>query len=123
MLLTSKYLFVLSNVRITKKSVFSRKYFPSDKYPSLNEMYKNVSLILLANHFTEGIIRPEVPSLIQIGGIQAKPKPDPLPEVRTLLHIWGIICSFLILGLIFNPGWSNGAWSYLLQFGDKCQKF
>ncbi|CAD7087502.1 unnamed protein product [Hermetia illucens] len=56
------------------------KHFPGDKYPSLIDMSKNVSLILQTSHFSEGIIRPEVPALIQIGGIQAKPKPDPLPK-------------------------------------------
>ncbi|XP_055836955.1 UDP-glycosyltransferase UGT5-like [Episyrphus balteatus] len=54
--------------------------FPSDKYPSFDEVKKNVSLVLVNHHFSQGPIRPNVPGLIEIGGIQVKDKPDPLPE-------------------------------------------
>ncbi|XP_055848144.1 UDP-glycosyltransferase UGT5-like [Episyrphus balteatus] len=56
------------------------KYYPSPKYPSYKEMSKNVSLILYNHHFSELPIRPLVPSLIEIGGIQIKEEPDPLPK-------------------------------------------
>ncbi|XP_073831456.1 UDP-glycosyltransferase UGT5-like, partial [Musca autumnalis] len=32
------------------------------------------------HHFSQGLIRPNVPALIEIGGIQIKEKPDPLPQ-------------------------------------------
>ncbi|XP_055919609.1 UDP-glycosyltransferase UGT5-like [Eupeodes corollae] len=54
--------------------------FPPEKYPSLEEMKKNVSLVLTNHHFSQGPIRPNVPALIEIGGIQIKEKSDPLPE-------------------------------------------
>ncbi|XP_039959804.1 UDP-glycosyltransferase UGT5-like isoform X3 [Bactrocera tryoni] len=61
----------------------SQKYyhynFPSDRYPPLDEVRKNVSLIFTNHHFSQGPIRPNVPNLIEIGGIQIKEKPDPLP--------------------------------------------
>uniref|UniRef100_A0A1I8QEC1 UDP-glycosyltransferases domain-containing protein n=1 Tax=Stomoxys calcitrans TaxID=35570 RepID=A0A1I8QEC1_STOCA len=53
--------------------------FPADRYPPLEEVYKNVSLILTNHHFSQGPIRPNVPALIEIGGIQIKEQPDPLP--------------------------------------------
>ncbi|XP_050332678.1 UDP-glycosyltransferase UGT5-like isoform X5 [Bactrocera neohumeralis] len=53
--------------------------FPSDRYPPLDEVRKNVSLIFTNHHFSQGPIRPNVPNLIEIGGIQIKEKPDPLP--------------------------------------------
>ncbi|KAM7348770.1 UDP-glycosyltransferase UGT5-like isoform 2-T2 [Cochliomyia hominivorax] len=54
--------------------------FPADRYPPLEEVYKNVSLVLTNHHFSQGPIRPNVPALIEIGGIQIKEKPDPLPK-------------------------------------------
>ncbi|CAD7078253.1 unnamed protein product [Hermetia illucens] len=54
--------------------------FPPEKYPTYNEMLKNVSLILTCSHFSGGIIRPNVPAIVEIGGIQVKPKPNPLPK-------------------------------------------
>ncbi|XP_036338963.1 UDP-glycosyltransferase UGT5-like isoform X2 [Rhagoletis pomonella] len=61
----------------------TRKYynynFPPDRYPPLDEVRKNVSLVFVNHHFSQGPIRPNVPNLIEIGGIQIKEKPDPLP--------------------------------------------
>ncbi|XP_073834861.1 UDP-glycosyltransferase UGT5-like isoform X2 [Musca autumnalis] len=57
-----------------------RYNFPADRYPPLEEVYKNVSLVLTNHHFSQGPIRPNVPALIEIGGIQIKEKPDPLPQ-------------------------------------------
>ncbi|XP_055846093.1 UDP-glycosyltransferase UGT5-like [Episyrphus balteatus] len=54
--------------------------FPSDKYPSLADMKKNISLIMTNHHFSQKPIRPNVPGLVEVGGIQIKSKPDPLPE-------------------------------------------
>ncbi|XP_067634686.1 UDP-glycosyltransferase UGT5-like [Eurosta solidaginis] len=61
----------------------SQKYydynFPPDRYPPLEEVRKNVSLVFTNHHFSQGPIRPNVPNLIEIGGIQIKEKPDSLP--------------------------------------------
>ncbi|XP_068151167.1 UDP-glycosyltransferase UGT5-like [Drosophila tropicalis] len=49
--------------------------------PSYEELKKNVSLVFFASHgISEGPIRPNVPGAIEIGGIQIKDKPDPLPK-------------------------------------------
>lgn len=42
-------------------------------------MRKNVSVIFTNYHFTQGNPRPNVPALIDIGGIQVKDPPSPLP--------------------------------------------
>ncbi|XP_037931783.1 UDP-glucosyltransferase 2-like [Teleopsis dalmanni] len=55
-------------------------YFPADQYPSLDEVKKNISLVFTNHHFSQGPIRPNVPAMVEIGGIQIKEKPDPLPE-------------------------------------------
>ncbi|CAD7078260.1 unnamed protein product [Hermetia illucens] len=54
--------------------------FPPDKYPSYEDMKKNVSLLFVNTYLSQGYIQPNVPTIIQIGGIQIKPKPDPLPQ-------------------------------------------
>ncbi|KNC25155.1 hypothetical protein FF38_08248 [Lucilia cuprina] len=63
-----------------KMKKYYRYNFPADRYPPLEEVYKNVSLVLTNHHFSQGPIRPNVPALIEIGGIQIKEKPDPLPQ-------------------------------------------
>lgn len=57
--------------------------FPRAKgYPTLSEVEKNVSLILVNHHFSEGGIRPFLPNYIQVGGIEISPTPKPLSEVK-----------------------------------------
>ncbi|XP_016948422.1 UDP-glucosyltransferase 2 [Drosophila biarmipes] len=49
--------------------------------PEYSEMLRNTSMVFFANHAaSEGPIRPNVPAAIEIGGIQVKDKPDPLPQ-------------------------------------------
>jgi glucuronosyltransferase len=37
-------------------------------------------MVLLNSHLNQGNIRPFVPAMIEIGGLQIKPNPDPLPK-------------------------------------------
>ncbi|KAI8117776.1 UDP-glucuronosyltransferase 1-6 [Lucilia cuprina] len=71
---------VLGNLMQRKLETMYGYNFPADRYPPLEEVYKNVSLVLTNHHFSQGPIRPNVPALIEIGGIQIKEKPDPLPQ-------------------------------------------
>ncbi|XP_037814382.1 UDP-glycosyltransferase UGT5-like isoform X2 [Lucilia sericata] len=71
---------VLRNLMQRKLERMYGYNFPADRYPPLEEVYKNVSLVLTNHHFSQGPIRPNVPALIEIGGIQIKEKPDPLPQ-------------------------------------------
>ncbi|KAM7348771.1 UDP-glycosyltransferase UGT4-like isoform 3-T3 [Cochliomyia hominivorax] len=71
---------VLRHVMAKENGKYYRYNFPADRYPPLEEVYKNVSLVLTNHHFSQGPIRPNVPALIEIGGIQIKEKPDPLPK-------------------------------------------
>lgn len=59
------------------------KHFPvSQNYPSFEEVQRNVSLILVNNHFSHGGVRPLLPNVVEVGGIQIKDKPDPLELVK-----------------------------------------
>ncbi|KAH8404801.1 hypothetical protein KR222_003850, partial [Zaprionus bogoriensis] len=49
--------------------------------PEYEELNRNVSLIFFNSHaLSEGPIRPNLPGAIEVGGIQIKEKPDPLPQ-------------------------------------------
>ena len=58
--------------------------FPSDRYRSYDEMIKSVSLVLVNTHFTSSGPRPLLPNLVEVGGLQIKSNPAPLPEVQFL---------------------------------------
>ncbi|XP_034100343.1 UDP-glucosyltransferase 2 [Drosophila albomicans] len=49
--------------------------------PSIEQLRRNISMVFTNCHLiSEGPIRPLVPAHAEIGGIQIKEKPDPLPE-------------------------------------------
>lgn len=86
------YTEVIERILYGLNDMEQRKYyntlFPADKYPSYDEMKRNISLILVNHHFiSQGPIRPNVPGIVEIGGVQLKQKADPLPNVS-------IICAF-----------------------------
>ncbi|XP_039484432.1 UDP-glycosyltransferase UGT5 [Drosophila santomea] len=65
-----------------KYNKFYDRLWGQDKsIPAFEQVKKNVSLAFVNSHgISEGPIRPNVPGVIEIGGIQVKSKPDPLPE-------------------------------------------
>lgn len=60
--------------------LFSSFNFPPDKYISYKQAKRNVSLVLTNDHFTFGGPRPLIPGMVEVGGLQAKSQPNPLPE-------------------------------------------
>ncbi|CAG9803451.1 unnamed protein product [Chironomus riparius] len=69
--------FTYANYR--QKAIYN-KYFSSTNQRSYEDAIKNISLILINDHFTEGVVRPNVPGIIEVRGIQVKPTPDKLPD-------------------------------------------
>ncbi|XP_017049013.1 LOW QUALITY PROTEIN: UDP-glycosyltransferase UGT5 [Drosophila ficusphila] len=56
-------------------------YGDDPSLPSYGDLNKNISLVFFASHgISEGPIRPNVPAVIEVGGIQVKDRPDPLPR-------------------------------------------
>ncbi|XP_037030946.1 UDP-glycosyltransferase UGT5-like [Bradysia coprophila] len=53
--------------------------FTSDKYPSYEDAKKNIALLLVNDHFTQGNVRPLLPNTIEVSGLQVTDKVDPLP--------------------------------------------
>ncbi|XP_041449688.1 UDP-glycosyltransferase UGT5 [Drosophila obscura] len=63
------------------KGFYERLWGDDKSMPSLEKAMKNVSLVFCNSHgISEGPIRPNVPAVIEIGGIQVKSKADALPE-------------------------------------------
>ncbi|XP_065093027.1 UDP-glucosyltransferase 2-like [Ochlerotatus camptorhynchus] len=55
--------------------------FPAEKgFPSYEEAKRNVSLVMFNSYFTQTVPRPYLPNMVEVGGLQIKSKPDPLPE-------------------------------------------
>ncbi|KAH8262907.1 hypothetical protein KR044_001790, partial [Drosophila immigrans] len=60
---------------------YNEIYGDDPNMPKYEEINKNVSLILFNTYsISEGPIRPNVPGVIEVGGIQVKEQPDPLPK-------------------------------------------
>lgn len=72
----------LSAIGYFKQEKFYRENFPASKgYESLSELQRNVSLVLVNHHFSQGNIRSYVPGLIEVGGFHLNEQPAPLNEV------------------------------------------
>lgn len=55
--------------------------FPPDKYPAYEEVLRNVSLVLVAQHFSGQVSEALLPNVIEIEGMHVKNEPSPLPMV------------------------------------------
>uniref|UniRef100_A0A182WIL7 Uncharacterized protein n=1 Tax=Anopheles minimus TaxID=112268 RepID=A0A182WIL7_9DIPT len=71
---------VISVVSEYVQNSYYDRHFPPDRYPPFQEVRRNVSLVLLNTHFSHATPRPYLPNVVEVGGLQIKTKPDPLPE-------------------------------------------
>ncbi|KAL1402402.1 hypothetical protein pipiens_006108 [Culex pipiens pipiens] len=54
--------------------------FPEEQgFLPYDEAKRQVSLVIFNSYFTQAVPRPYLPNVIEVGGLQIKPKPDPLP--------------------------------------------
>ncbi|XP_015033989.2 UDP-glycosyltransferase UGT5 [Drosophila willistoni] len=66
---------------IENKKRYKYLYGDDPTMPRFEDLNKNISLIFFNSHaLSEGPIRPNLPGVIEIGGIQIKDTPDPLPK-------------------------------------------
>ncbi|KAH8241008.1 hypothetical protein KR026_010157, partial [Drosophila bipectinata] len=75
--------FFMFNIHLNRKlqQYYDRLWGIDPSMPSFEVAKQNVSLAFFNGHsLSEGPIRPNVPAVIEIGGIQIKSKPDPLPQ-------------------------------------------
>ena len=83
-----------------------REYFPAERYISYDAALKNISMVLLNSHFTQGSVRPHVPAMVEVGGITVNPTPDVLPAVRKTEYVQ----KFLIKLFQFFYRTSKNSW-------------
>lgn len=60
-------------------SKFYRANFPQPQYQKYDLQLRNVSLVLVNDHFTLTVPRPNLPAIVPIAGLHIKPRPA-LPE-------------------------------------------
>lgn len=73
-----KYLTIRFNYKFNR---IYNEIFTDKDMPTLSEMKKNISMVFVGSHLiSDGPIRPLVPAIIEVGGIQVKEQPDPLPQ-------------------------------------------
>lgn len=61
-------------------------YPNGSKMPSLDEIKRNISLVLLNTHVTLGTVRPNHPNMIEVGGLFIENNSDALPsDIKTFL--------------------------------------
>jgi glucuronosyltransferase len=58
----------------------AREFF-GDGIPTIQELEVNASIVLINHHVSLNYPRPLNPNVIEVGGMQIKQKPDPLPNV------------------------------------------
>jgi glucuronosyltransferase len=65
---------------IPKQEAIAKKYFKED-LPPFMDIWRNFSIVLVNTFAGLDDPRPLLPSVIPIGGMHIKPRPDPLPQV------------------------------------------
>lgn len=87
-LITSELLFQ-QFYNIPKHEKIIKTYFPkypdSSNMPSISDMLKNISLVLLNSHVCCSYPRPYAPNMILVGGIHVSSERKPLPNVSIQL--------------------------------------
>lgn len=92
---------------VPKHQKFMEQIFPEAKnWPTLEEIRRNVSLVLLNTHTTLGSPRPYAPNMIEVGGMQIRKEIKPLPrKIQTFLDEANHGAIFVSLGSnVLIPG-------------------
>lgn len=72
---------VVPLIAIPSEQKLYEELFPNAKnMPTIEEMRRNVSLVLLNTHVTFGTPRPYAPNMIEVGGLHIKQTIEPLPQ-------------------------------------------
>ncbi|XP_049859784.1 UDP-glucosyltransferase 2-like [Schistocerca gregaria] len=67
------------NVVLPKHDAMLKNYFGLE-VPSIFELERNFSLMLITNHFTESYPRPNLPNFVEVTGLHIQPDIKPLPK-------------------------------------------
>lgn len=67
-----EHIIVLMSETLIQRPYYDRN-FPNDQYPSYEEARKNVALVLVAHHFSQGSMEPNLPGAVDVGGMHIMP--------------------------------------------------
>lgn len=84
-----RFLYSYRTTWLSKQAALARKYFGSD-IPCLNDLAKNMSLVLINQQRAISAVRPNVPKVIEIGGFHLSKKPANLSKVFSYCKIYCI---------------------------------
>lgn len=89
---------------LAMQSEIYERTFPRAGKPTLEALRKNVSLVLLNNHFTMNFPRPYAPNMIEIGGIHLnRNAPRPLPtDIKNFVEGARYGCVYFSMGSILK---------------------
>ncbi|KAH8362653.1 hypothetical protein KR200_008372, partial [Drosophila serrata] len=77
--LAIRYLGIIFDAKLNR--IYNGIFGEEQQLPTISQLRKNISMVFVNSHMiSEGPIRPMVPGLVEIGGIQVKDKADPLPK-------------------------------------------
>lgn len=62
------------------------RHFPSPQYPSYDEARKNIALVLVNHHFSQGTLEANLPAMVEVAGMHINSTTNELPKVF-YLHI------------------------------------
>ncbi len=72
---------VMPLVSTSTQQQYLNELFPNAmNMPTIDELKRNVSLVLLNTHITVGTARPYAPNIIEVGGLHIEPDIEPLPQ-------------------------------------------
>ena len=84
-----------------KMEAIYREYFNDSTIPSIQEIEKNVSIVLANSHVSITRPRPLMPDIIDVGGLHLEPS-KPLPKVWKIIKIHLFIPAVYQIQLISN---------------------
>jgi hypothetical protein len=64
----------------------AKEFFPST-FPCIEELERNISLVIYNNHFSLNGARPLVPGLIEAGGMHIKQTSESLSKVFFYMYV------------------------------------
>ncbi|KAH8246345.1 hypothetical protein KR038_001213, partial [Drosophila bunnanda] len=77
--LVFRYMGIIFDAQLNR--IYTGIFGEEQDLPSISQLRRNISMAFVNSHMiSEGPIRPAVPGIVEIGGVQVKDKADPLPQ-------------------------------------------
>lgn len=67
---------------------FYERHFPAGEYPSFADARRNVSLVMVTSHFSQGVITANFPALVEVSGMHIPKEQSALPKVSEQIGLF-----------------------------------